>query len=136
MRREPSPDARLKGDAAELGADSGGRPGPAAREPVDHAEQRPDRSSVRAASHGRRCSQPHSSIPTSRRRPPLPLRTSSGSAAWVEVVLGERERLPDTQPGAPQHDDHPAQPQPVAVVADVAHDGHDLIERLVDRRGS
>lgn len=37
----------------------------------------PTGSSARAFSHGRICSQPHSSMPTSRRRPPLPLRTST-----------------------------------------------------------
>jgi hypothetical protein len=37
----------------------------------------PTGSSARAVSHGRRCAQPHSSMPTSRRLPPLPLRTSS-----------------------------------------------------------
>jgi hypothetical protein len=50
-------------------------------------------------------------------------------AARVEVVLGERERLLDAQPGAPEHDDHRAQPPPVAVVAGVAHDGDDLVNR-------
>jgi len=37
----------------------------------------PTGSSALALSHGRRCSQAQSSMPTSRRRPPLPLRTSS-----------------------------------------------------------
>jgi hypothetical protein len=42
----------------------------------------PTGSSTRAASQGRSCSQPHSSMPTSRRRPPLPLRTSSEPRRW------------------------------------------------------
>jgi SNARE associated Golgi protein len=45
------------------------------------------------------------------------------------AVLGQRERLPDPQPGPPQHDDHRAQPEPVAVLAGVAHHGDDLIDR-------
>jgi hypothetical protein len=43
VRREPAPDPGAGGEAAELGADRGGRPGPAAGRSVDHAEQRPDR---------------------------------------------------------------------------------------------
>jgi hypothetical protein len=37
------------------------------------------------------------------------------TARRVEVVFGERERLLDAQPGAPEHDDHRAQPSPVTV---------------------
>ena len=36
------------------------------------------------------------------------------AAAGVEVGLGERERLVDPQPGAPEHDDQAAQPPAVA----------------------
>jgi hypothetical protein len=49
-------------------------------------------------------------------------------------VFGERERLVDAQPGAPEHDDHRAQPEPVAVIAGLAHDGDDLIDRRRVRR--
>jgi hypothetical protein len=38
------------------------------------------------------------------------------SATPVEVVLGESERLLDTQPGAPQHHGDRAQPEAVAVM--------------------
>src|SRR5215210_5958926 len=43
VRREASPHASLAGDAAQLGAGGGGRPGPPARGAVDDAEQRTDR---------------------------------------------------------------------------------------------
>jgi hypothetical protein len=43
VRREPAPDPGTAGDATQLGADRGGRPGPAAGRSVDHTEQRPDR---------------------------------------------------------------------------------------------
>jgi hypothetical protein len=46
--------------------------------------------STRAASHGRSCSNAHVSIPISRRRPPLPLRTSS------EPRRASRSRSPST----------------------------------------
>jgi hypothetical protein len=49
------------------------------------------------------------------------------SALGVEIVLGERERLLDPQPGAPQDDDPRAQPEAVAVVRGVAHHRDDLI---------
>jgi hypothetical protein len=45
----------------------------------------------------------------------------------VEVGLGERERLTDPQPGAPQHDDHPAQPGTVRTITGRAHHGDDLL---------
>ena len=43
VRRKASPYAGLAGDAAQLGAGGGGRPGPCARGAVDDAEQRPNR---------------------------------------------------------------------------------------------
>jgi hypothetical protein len=50
------------------------------------------------------------------------------SAPHVEIVLGERERLLDTQPGAPQNDDDRAQPPAVTVIGSVAHHRDDLID--------
>src|SRR5919199_2635868 len=47
------------------------------------------------------------------------------SATRVEVGLGERERLVDAQPGAPEHDDQPAQSAAMDAVPGGAHDGHD-----------
>jgi hypothetical protein len=44
---------------------------------VDDAEQRPDRQIATGEEPGRSCSHPQASIPISRRRPPLPWRTSS-----------------------------------------------------------
>ena len=54
------------------------------------------------------CSQPQSSIPTILRFPPLPARTSTDPGLRVEIGLGERQRLADPQPCAPQHRDQPA----------------------------
>jgi hypothetical protein len=47
----------------------------------------------------------------------------------VEIVLGERERFLDAQPGAPQDDDHRAHAPAVTVIGGVAHDRHDLLHR-------
>jgi hypothetical protein len=43
VRRKAAPDTRLDREPAELHADVGARPRPAAGRAVDHAEQRPDR---------------------------------------------------------------------------------------------
>jgi hypothetical protein len=55
-------------------------------------------------------------------------------AARVEVVLGERERLLDAEPGAPQDDDRRSHAPAVAVIGRVAHDRHDLLHRRWVRR--
>jgi hypothetical protein len=68
-------------------------------------------------------------MPTSRRLPPFPLRTSSDPAPEVEVVLGERERFVNAQSAAPEHDDHCAQAPAVTVIGGVAHHGDDLLHR-------
>jgi hypothetical protein len=60
----------------------------------------PTGSSTRAVSHGRSCSQPYSSMPTSRRRPPFAAADEDRSGPVVEIVLGKRERLLDAQPGS------------------------------------
>ena len=85
--------------------------------------------SKRAVSHGRSCSQPHSSSPTSRRRPPLPRRTKDRSAPLVEIVFCELERFLDAQSGAPEDDDDRSHAAAVTVVRAVAHDRHDLVHR-------
>jgi len=40
-------------------------------------------------------------MPTSRRRPPLPLRTIKRPAAVIEIGFGEAKRFLDAQPSAP-----------------------------------
>jgi hypothetical protein len=85
----------------------------------------PTGSSTRSSSHGDSCSQPQASMPISRRRPPLPWRTSSDPPR-IEVSLAQRERLLDAQPGAPEHDDQRAQASAVAIVGSSAHHGDDL----------
>jgi hypothetical protein len=42
-------------------------------------------------------------------------------------VLAQRKRLCDTEPTAPEHHDHRAQPEAVGVVAGVAHHADDLL---------
>src|SRR5436305_8265918 len=116
----------------ELEPRGAGRPGTAAGPTVDHAKQRPDR-------------KPHAlSNPWLERRPRpgvhpdlapaivLAMPYQNRSAAPVEVGLGQRQRLPDPQPGGPQHYDQRVEAMAVASVPGLAHDRDDLI----DRRGS
>ncbi len=50
--------------------------------PVTMQNSGPTGSSRRVASHGWSCCQPHASMPTSRRRPPLPWQTSNDPRRW------------------------------------------------------
>jgi hypothetical protein len=52
-----------------------------------------------------------------------------GAARAVKVGLGKRERFADPQASAPQQHDQGAQPQPVGLVANGAHDSDDLLAR-------
>jgi hypothetical protein len=63
------------GGAMQLKASGAGRPRVAARRSGDHAEQRATGSVARSATHDSRAAQPHASIPTRRRRSPLPCLT-------------------------------------------------------------
>jgi hypothetical protein len=76
VRRERPPHAGLGGDASQLGAGGVARPRPAAGGPVDHAQQRGDRHRHPELEPGTEVVPAHRSMPTSRRRPPLPWRTS------------------------------------------------------------
>jgi hypothetical protein len=118
--RKASPHAGLAGDAAQLGAGGGGRPGPSARGAVDDAKQRSDR-------------QPNPRLQPRLKLLPGPVVHADlaapaalaaphqkRSAARVEVGFGERERLADAQAGAPQRDDQAAQAAAVDAVAGVA----------------
>ncbi len=60
---------------------------------------------------------------------PFPSAHQNRSAVGVKVALGQRQRLADPQPGAPQHHDQAAEPDPVAILAGGAHDRDDLLHR-------
>jgi hypothetical protein len=50
------------------------------------------------------------------------------ASAFVEVGLGERQRLVDANARAPQHYDQPAHPPAVTAVPGLAHDRDDLVD--------
>jgi hypothetical protein len=127
--REAAPDPGLGGEPAELYAH------PA----LDHGRPRVGPSMMQNSGPIGSCPcaqprlklpQPHSSMPTSRRRPPY------RSAPMVAVVLGDRERLLDAQAGAPHHDDHRSYAPAMPVIGCATHDRHDLLHRRRDGRVS
>lgn len=77
------------------------------REPSMTQNNGPYGSDCRSSDHGVTCSQPQSSMPISRRRPPLPRRMTI-EPSRVQVMLGQQQRLVDAQAGTPEHDDQPA----------------------------
>jgi hypothetical protein len=110
MRRESSPDTGERCCVAQLFTRSERRPGASAGRSGQDAEQRAD---------GQRDAdvQPllkllpgpvvHADFAAA---VTLAAADKDCAAAGVEVSLGERERLVDAQPGAPEHDDQPAHP--------------------------
>lgn len=84
-------------------------------------------SATRRSCQGRSSPQPHSSIPTLRRRPPFPSRTSSAPRAGSRSP-SRRSRLADPQAGAPEDDDQPAQPVPMCATTCLAHHANDLFD--------
>jgi hypothetical protein len=56
------------------------------------------------------------------------------AAGWVKIALTQGERFADPQTGRPEHDDHPAQPKAIWIVAGAAHDRDDLLDGRRVRR--
>ena len=52
----------------------------------------------------------------------------------IKIGLGQRERLLDSQPRAPEHHDQGVDAMPMAIVPGLAHDRDDLIDRRRVRR--
>jgi hypothetical protein len=55
-------------------------------------------------------------------------RSTSRSASASSIRRPARERFVDTKTGPPQHDDQPAQPPAVQIIAGDAHDRDDLLD--------
>ena len=95
----------------------------------DDAEQRSDRQLDPVGEPGRELLPRQSSIPTSRRRPPLPRRTSSEPRRGSRSASASASASWIRRPGAPQHHDQAAQPAAVHTVTGAAHHRHDLLDR-------
>lgn len=127
--REPAPHPRSGSEAAELDPNSGRRPGPPACRPVDHAEQRADGQPLALDEPGAELLEAplvHAHLAAAAA---LATADEDGATAPVEVTLGERERLLDAKPAAPKDDDQGVQPSAVAISANLAHHGDDLLDR-------
>jgi hypothetical protein len=115
-RRTPG----LPRDASQLRAGGGGRPWAPARGAVDDAEQRSDRRLDPRLEPGLKLLPGpvvHADLAAAAA---LAAPDKQRPAPRIQVGLGERERLVDAQPGAPQHDDQAAQPAAVDAVAGAA----------------
>jgi hypothetical protein len=126
-RGEASAHDRPGGGAAELGACAAGGPRASARASVDDAEQWTDRQATRTISHGSSSCQPQSSIPTSRRRPPLPRRTRIEPRRRSRSASRSASASSMRRP-ARHNDDQPAEPPAVPTIAGDAHDRDDLLD--------
>src|SRR5207237_10190739 len=113
---------------AELAADGGARPGPAASRAVNDAEQRSQRQ-LHARRKPRRQLLPapgvHADLTPAAA---LAVAHEQRPALGVEVTLAERKRLLDAQPATPEHDDQGAQPRAVAPIGGPAHHRDDLLD--------
>jgi hypothetical protein len=67
-------------------------------------------------------------MPTSRRRSFFPCLTRIAPAPLIEIGLGQRQRLVDPQPGAPEHDDQTVEAIAVSGETGVAQNRDDLID--------
>src|SRR3954451_9291616 len=108
VRRKAAPDPGRCGEPAELAADRCVGPRPSARGAVDDAEQRTDwqlNSGCEPRAQLLPAPLVHADLAPA---PALTAANQNRSTPSVEVVLPERERFLDTQPGAPQDDDNRA----------------------------
>jgi hypothetical protein len=101
VRGEPTPDPGADGEPAELGTDPGTRPRPPAGGAVDDSKKRPDRQlDARGQPRAELFPTPlvHADLAATAA---LAVADQQRPAARVEVVLRERERFLDAEPGAP-----------------------------------
>jgi hypothetical protein len=127
-RREATLHPRRSSRVMQLLA--GGRRLPAATCCRRGSHTAPRRSAARGGSRGTGGrSHAHRSIPTSRRLPPLPRRTSTGPRPRSRSISWRASAsLADPQPSTPQQHDQRANPVAVGTVPDRAHDSDDLLD--------
>jgi hypothetical protein len=97
-----------------------------------------DRPACVCAAQARRADAPNPTGPCRPRGACRPCRAANQqrAATFVEVHLGQRQRLADPQSGAPQHDDQATQPGAVNAVTGLSHDRDDLLDWRRVRRVS
>jgi hypothetical protein len=128
MRREPASHTRPGGSVVQLRSDTRRCPRATGSRTAQHTEQSADRQRGAQLQPWAQLLPGPRSIPTSRRLPPLPRRTRIAPRCRSRSLsLSARASLM-RQPGTPEHDDQPAQPHCVVVVAGSVHDGNDLFD--------
>src|ERR671910_706877 len=105
MWREPAPDAGGDRQTAKLLSRGRARPRPPAGRAVDNAEERPDRhSTAMLEPRAKLIPAPvvHAGLPSLTALSPA---NEYGAALGIEIRFGQVQRLADSKPGAPEHDD-------------------------------
>nr|WP_249019304.1 hypothetical protein [Conexibacter sp. S30A1] len=131
---EPAPDPGGGSGAVQLGANAGGAAPSASRGSVQDAEERSDRQGLAQLDPWLEL------VPRPAVHPDLPalaalaLTHEDRPTDGVKVCFGERERLADSQAGAPQYDDERTESDPVGIVSRAAHDRDDLLDSRRVRR--
>ena len=129
MRSYAPADPGRDGGAMQLKASRAGRPGVPARRPGDHAEQRADRER-HPLGHPRFKGRPASRVhPDHAAAIVLPVPDQNRSPPWLQIGLGQRQRLVDPKPRTPEHHDQPVQAIAVRSASRHPHDRDDLIDR-------
>jgi hypothetical protein len=144
MRRETTANTGCLRGAMELTADPGGRARQTACATAQDAKQRTGgQSSPQLEPRLELCPSP-AVDPDLATLLTLAVTHKHRAAVRITVSLADRERLIDPQAGAPQHDDHAAQPNALGTVAGGTHHSDDLLhsrwvgwvpKALVARRG-
>ena len=127
MRREPAAAPGRNRGVVELSADASRCARPAACRSAQDAEKSSDRQG-RPHLEPRREVRPRPAIHTDLAALiALAMADEQRAAFGIEVGLVERERFADPQPGAPEYDDHAAQPDAVRTITGSAHHRDDLL---------
>ena len=128
VRREPSPDAGRHSGVSQQRADPGRGAGAAAGGPAEHAEAaRLPAACARMASHGSSCSQAQRSIPTSRRLPPFPRRTSTAPRVLSRSLSAKASASLTLNPARHSTTITPRSLNPVGAIAGGVHHRDDLL---------
>jgi hypothetical protein len=136
MRREPPPDPSLTGDAVQLATDTRRSARPAACRATQNAEQSAGGEFSAELEPGFQLGPGPAVHPDLATLVTLSVADEQRATVGIEVGLGQRQALADPQPSAPEHHDHPAQAQPVGMLAGGTPDGDDLLDRSAGPAGT
>ena len=128
MRREAAAYSGVRRESAKVARTAAGAHGRPRVGPAITQNSAPTGSSTRASSQGRSCSQPHGSMPISRRRPPLPRRTRIDPRAGSRSLSASASASLILRPARQSTTISARVRAPKTLVAGVAHDRDDLLD--------